>query len=155
MSNLGGKHICSGCSAKFYDLGKKNPKCPKCELVVKAKTSSKETEVDEVIVSHPDDEPKKQNIDDAGDIDLSEFDEGDKGEVLKSVSVNGEVDDIEDINELEDDIESISELENREEADDRVNSDDSDDNLAMEQSNEENSFVDRISDEEELEFEEE
>jgi hypothetical protein len=32
MVDLGTKHECTGCSTKFYDLGKAEPICPKCGL---------------------------------------------------------------------------------------------------------------------------
>ena len=31
--DLGSKHLCASCGAKFYDLGKQPPTCPKCETV--------------------------------------------------------------------------------------------------------------------------
>lgn len=31
MPDLGTKHECSSCGVKFYDLGKSDPVCPKCE----------------------------------------------------------------------------------------------------------------------------
>ncbi len=31
--DLGTKHLCASCGAKFYDFGKKSPTCPKCETV--------------------------------------------------------------------------------------------------------------------------
>jgi uncharacterized protein (TIGR02300 family) len=34
LSSLGQKHVCSGCTAKFYDLGKTPATCPKCGLAV-------------------------------------------------------------------------------------------------------------------------
>ena len=30
MADLGQKHECSECGAKFYDLGKSDPVCPRC-----------------------------------------------------------------------------------------------------------------------------
>lgn len=35
MPELGKKHECPSCSAKFYDLGKPEPICPKCGLNMK------------------------------------------------------------------------------------------------------------------------
>ena len=32
MTELGTKHECAGCGAKFYDLGSAEPVCPKCGL---------------------------------------------------------------------------------------------------------------------------
>ena len=29
-SERGGKHVCSECACKYYDLGKKGAACPKC-----------------------------------------------------------------------------------------------------------------------------
>lgn len=34
MADLGKKHECSECGAKFYDLGKPDPVCPRCGTVV-------------------------------------------------------------------------------------------------------------------------
>ena len=32
--DLGLKHLCTNCGAKFYDLTRRPPTCPKCETVV-------------------------------------------------------------------------------------------------------------------------
>ena len=37
-SELGSKHLCTECGARFYDLGRQPPTCPKCETVVVATT---------------------------------------------------------------------------------------------------------------------
>lgn len=37
---LGNKHTCSECNSKFYDFGRPNPVCPKCQSPLKAKPSS-------------------------------------------------------------------------------------------------------------------
>lgn len=37
MSKLGSKHKCAECSARFYDLNKPKPECPKCGFVVGAR----------------------------------------------------------------------------------------------------------------------
>jgi len=29
-SQIGAKHVCADCAGKFYDLGKKQARCPKC-----------------------------------------------------------------------------------------------------------------------------
>jgi uncharacterized protein (TIGR02300 family) len=34
MADLGKKHECSECGAKFYDLGKPDPVCPRCGTAV-------------------------------------------------------------------------------------------------------------------------
>lgn len=39
---LGGKHECPNCGAKFYDLGKSDPKCPKCDAGLDGEPSEKE-----------------------------------------------------------------------------------------------------------------
>lgn len=31
MSKYGKKHACWSCGTKFYDFGKPDPKCPKCQ----------------------------------------------------------------------------------------------------------------------------
>ena len=35
-SELGSKHLCTECGARFYDLGRQPPTCPKCDTVVAA-----------------------------------------------------------------------------------------------------------------------
>ena len=37
-SELGSKHLCTECGARFYDLGRQPPTCPKCDTVVAAAT---------------------------------------------------------------------------------------------------------------------
>jgi len=68
--NLGNRCVCSECSAKFYDLGKKKPSCPKCGVAV----GGAEKPV-EVVAEAPieEKEVQEQEIDDVGDIDLSDF----------------------------------------------------------------------------------
>jgi hypothetical protein len=38
MADLGKKHECSACGAKYYDLGKPEPLCPKCGANLDGKT---------------------------------------------------------------------------------------------------------------------
>ncbi|MEE2787354.1 MAG: FYDLN acid domain-containing protein [Myxococcota bacterium] len=38
---LGGKHVCAECGAKFYDLGQAMPACPKCGAVLQTETTVK------------------------------------------------------------------------------------------------------------------
>jgi len=45
---LGEKHVCGSCGAKFYDLGKTQPLCPKCGSNPKD-TSSDSVTVDDSI----------------------------------------------------------------------------------------------------------
>ena len=47
MPELGTKHECAGCGAKFYDLGSAEPICPKCGLNQLADDSEEATEVEE------------------------------------------------------------------------------------------------------------
>ena len=44
-TDLGEKHICPECGARFYDLGKHPPVCPKCKTVLEgvAETKSKKS----------------------------------------------------------------------------------------------------------------
>ncbi len=41
--DLGSKHLCASCGAKFYDLGKQPPTCPKCETVAEVVVKPKPT----------------------------------------------------------------------------------------------------------------
>ena len=38
---LGRKHVCAECGAKFYDMGKEEPTCPKCGSVAPLNSSAK------------------------------------------------------------------------------------------------------------------
>ena len=40
-ANLGDKHLCEGCGAKFYDMKKKPPTCPACGVVHEVETKRK------------------------------------------------------------------------------------------------------------------
>jgi hypothetical protein len=40
-ADLGDKHLCEGCGAKFYDMKKKPPTCPACGLVHEVETKRK------------------------------------------------------------------------------------------------------------------
>ena len=126
MSNLGNKCVCSQCGAKFYDLGKKNPTCPKCGAVYGADNEKVAAEISQI------EEEKivqEQEIDDVGDIDLSDFndDKSDESLELKTTTAGSALSDIEAIDELEEPLESLSELEDMEIEEDIRNSDDADD----------------------------
>ena len=41
---LGRKHTCSNCSAKYYDLNKPDPVCPKCEVSLKDSNKASKAE---------------------------------------------------------------------------------------------------------------
>lgn len=41
MPDLGKKHECSECGAKFYDLGKADPACPRCGAAVSGEEEPK------------------------------------------------------------------------------------------------------------------
>ena len=62
MSKFGNKYTCWSCGAKFYDLNKPEPKCPKCGEDPKAAPQSR-------AASYDDDE------EDVGDFDFSGDDE--------------------------------------------------------------------------------
>lgn len=40
-AELGDKHLCDGCGAKFYDMKKTPPTCPACGAVVEIETKRK------------------------------------------------------------------------------------------------------------------
>ena len=41
--DLGNKHLCTSCGAKFYDMGNLPPTCPKCETVIEVVVKPKPT----------------------------------------------------------------------------------------------------------------
>lgn len=154
--NLGNKCTCSKCGAKFYDLGKKKPVCPKCGAALAEEKAAAPAAVEAVEASSDEKTGKEQQIDDVGDIDLSEFDD-DKSEEkleLKTTSEGSALADIEDAHELDEPIESISELEDIEVEADIRNSDDSSDSVAIEDMDHLETIIDKIEDEEAQEEEE-
>jgi uncharacterized protein (TIGR02300 family) len=94
---LGQKHICEACSAKFYDMGKKQPACPKCGAVVVEAVS---------VVLRPIAKPQPQKP-------KAKADDGEGMEVFKG----GEIDTIDTMEDDEDILVSLSELEDRESSD--------------------------------------
>ena len=65
VKDLGTKLICRSCEAKFYDLNKKKPACPKCDkdyVAIKTRTrraAAKSEKINEVMDSE---KTEKQNI---------------------------------------------------------------------------------------------
>lgn len=88
-SQLGTKHLCSECGAKFYDLGKSKIVCPKCgtdpaqvaadEEAAEAKTLEEaqdpEEEDDDLDDEDDDLEDDEDEDDDDDDLDLDDEDE--------------------------------------------------------------------------------
>jgi uncharacterized protein (TIGR02300 family) len=79
MPELGNKYECFSCGAKFYDLGKPDPVCPKCGANQKdarkqelaTEQAAKRRRREEVVVRAPVDEAEDL-IPAAGDVDLSD-----------------------------------------------------------------------------------
>ncbi len=66
--DLGNKHLCTSCGAKFYDMGNLPPTCPKCETVVEAVIKPKPTRAaPKPAEPAPSKKPKKVVDDDAED----------------------------------------------------------------------------------------
>ena len=66
--DLGNKHLCTSCGAKFYDMGNLPPTCPKCETVVEAVIKPKPTRAaPKPAEPAPSKKPKKVVDDDADD----------------------------------------------------------------------------------------
>lgn len=150
-AKLGEKRECASCGAKFYDLGKTPPVCPKCGTVYQPpKEISKGRKV-----AAPKAPPKPAKklakksplLEGAEDIDLEGF-----GVIEVDDEVAG---DLEEIDDIEEDVESLSELEDREIADDRVNSDDVDDDLLIDEIEGDVTLVDPVIEEEESDEDEE
>ncbi len=154
--NLGNKCNCSKCSAKFYDLGKKKPACPKCGASFVDEKVMAPIVVEAVEAPSDEKTGKEQEIDDVGDIDLSDFNDDTSEEKLelKTTSEGSALADIEDAHELDEPIESISELEDIEIEADIRNSDDAEDSVAIEDMDHLETIIDKIEDEEAQEEEE-
>lgn len=102
-TSLGQKHSCATCSAKFYDMNKAAPTCPKCDTAVVVAPPPR------VIRQHqPAIKPAK-----AAGLHVK----GDNG------AESGEIDTIDALEEDEDILVSLSELEDRESSD-RLETDD-------------------------------
>lgn len=77
MAELGNKYECFSCGAKFYDLGKPDPLCPKCGANQKdarkqdaaSESAAKRRKKDEIVRANVDEE---ELIPAAGDVDLSD-----------------------------------------------------------------------------------
>ena len=85
-TDLGVKHTCPECGAKFYDLGKHPPVCPKCKTVlegvaepVKAKRAAKEKPKPPIVAKakvqavEDDDEDDDDEDDEFTDLRIDEF----------------------------------------------------------------------------------
>ncbi|MBY0354520.1 MAG: TIGR02300 family protein [Rickettsiales bacterium] len=153
MSNatLGEKRDCSACGAKYYDLKKTPPVCPKCGATYQApKESSRSRKVAAPKVAA---KPVKKMakilpLADAGEeIDL---------DVFSDAEIDDDVaEDIESIEDIEGDVASISELEDREIVEDRVNGDDADDDMLIDEISGGDVLVDSVSETEEEDEEDE
>ena len=77
MAELGTKFECFSCGAKFYDLGKPDPLCPKCGANQKdarkhdaaSEQAAKRRRKDEIVRANVDEE---ELLPAAGDVDLSD-----------------------------------------------------------------------------------
>lgn len=77
MANLGKKWICFACGAKFYDLGKGEPSCPKCGASQKnAPAKPKAPKKDKAALAIDDDYNGEMDIDASSE---DTFDEGGLG----------------------------------------------------------------------------
>ncbi len=94
-ADLGTKHLCENCGAKFYDMQKTPPTCPSCgmvvELEVKRRTREAAPEAKKVVPvaeekAAPEDEV--EDLDDDDDADLLPDDDEDEDD-LGDVGVGG------------------------------------------------------------------
>jgi uncharacterized protein (TIGR02300 family) len=88
-NNLGKKHICSNCGAKFYDLGKTPAICPKCGTTAQP---------DEVFYPAIEPKPKIAKI---------------KKDELDAITLTADMDSIGAMEDADDEINSLSELDDR------------------------------------------
>lgn len=149
--SLGVKRICAGCSAKYYDLEKEIPECPKCghhythELVKNGKKVKKAT-----VSKAPKKVAKKSAGEEDEDLDLSGFEEpedlGGDDDAMES---------LEEMDELDGDLESLPEVGEREREEDIMNSDDAEDDAFIEEMDEVETLVDKPEDEFDEDFDDE
>jgi uncharacterized protein (TIGR02300 family) len=77
--DLGNKHVCFKCSAKFYDLKKPDPICPKCGADQREATSKPEgrrsrlSAIPKII--EPVEPTEKEESEDGDDVEVEEEDE--------------------------------------------------------------------------------
>ena len=113
-SSVGEKHVCPECAAKFFDLGKTPPTCPKCGAVievVKAKAKPKAKPVPVPVPAPVKKAPESDDDDDDIDLDLVEDidddlvedDDDDDEEEDK-----GLMEDASDLSDLEDEISRVN-----------------------------------------------
>lgn len=90
----GTKRTCQSCNARFYDMKKKPPVCPKCEAVFELPSTPKSRKAKALAEAEKAkaNEKKKKVIEDINDIEDIEVDSDDNNSV------------IEDIDDLEDDL---------------------------------------------------
>jgi len=104
-SSLGVKLKCSRCEAKFYDLSKRSPVCPKCGAVYdtpakskSARGGEKTTNVQKEVLP-PTEVEKKANSDELEDIDELETTTNDEDDdnLMEDTSDLGEDDDVDSV----------------------------------------------------------
>ena len=112
MADLGQKHECSECGAKFYDLGKPDPDCPRCGAPVsgeaeepKPKSRKKRRAASPAkaaaAVAEPVDRSLGDGDEDLGNDDVEDIDE-DLDEDLEEFEDEDEDEDLDDEDDLED-----------------------------------------------------
>jgi hypothetical protein len=101
MGDLGTKHECSACGAKFYDLGKPDPVCPKCGADMEGRTPE---EIERKLAEEAAEE---------AELEEDELDEDEDEDVDEDDDVDDDLDDLAD-----DDFEDLEEDEDDDEDDD-------------------------------------
>ena len=109
--DLGIKRACQNCGAKFFDLNKKVPICPKCgtEFVATKTRTRKITSKREKEVAVVSDTPKDNKIDSEEDV-INEIDVGLAVEVDDDDDDDSLIEDTSDIGDDEDDMAGIIDI---------------------------------------------
>jgi len=122
-ANLGNKHICAGCDARFFDLKKTPAVCPKCGEKVKpakpprSRRASAPEEVAPKAAKPPlDDKLKAALADNGDDIDLivkdvvvADSDDDDDDDLLDDDDEDDLIEDTSDLSEEDDDVQEVLE----------------------------------------------
>lgn len=89
-SNIGVKHVCASCGAKFYDLGKEDPMCPKCGWSELSASLSEVDEFDDDDTVHGDDsEGSEDNFDE-------DFDKAAEADAFSTKNYDDDDEDLDD-----------------------------------------------------------
>ena len=98
----GTKHLCQNCDARFYDMKKVPPVCPKCGTTAETENKTKARKLAPVVEEPPKAKKAPVNSDDDDDldddsdldVDLDDDDDDDDDSLIEDASDLGDDDDV-------------------------------------------------------------